>query len=153
DVVKNISNFQVFLDHKVVNNLDIDLDDAQQEIAFELLGYENVNQVYTGFQMWQNQYTSGIPYILQNGYNQKRSGDILFVPEPGFVEYGRTGSTHGSPMIYDTHVPLLFFGKGVKQGKTVNRTEIPDVAPTISTLLGMAFPNGTTGKPIGEVLE
>ncbi|WP_422860864.1 alkaline phosphatase PafA [Flagellimonas sp. S174] len=153
DIVMNISNFQVFLDHKVIENLDIDLDDAQDEIAFELLGYENVNQVYTAFQMWQNEYTSGIPSILQKGYNQKRSGDIFFVPRPGFAQYGRTGSSHGTPMIYDTHVPLLFFGKGIKKGTTVNRTEIPDVAPTISTLLGIAFPNGTTGKPIGEVLD
>ncbi|WP_067037693.1 alkaline phosphatase PafA [Allomuricauda sp. CP2A] len=153
DVVKNISNFQIFLDHKILSNLDIDLDDAEEEIAKELLKYEAVNQVYTGHQMWSNEYTEGIPYILQNGYNQKRSGDILFVPRPGFISYGKTGSTHGSPMIYDTHVPLLLYGKGIGQGSTVNRTEIPDIAPTIAALLGIAFPNGTTGKPIGEVLE
>ncbi|MEZ4811546.1 MAG: alkaline phosphatase PafA [Allomuricauda sp.] len=153
DVVKNVSNFQVFLDHKILANLDIDLDDAEEEIAMELLGYDEVNQVFTAHQMWQNNYTEGIPYIIQNGYNQKRSGDIMFVQRPGFISYGRTGSSHGSPMIYDTHVPLLLYGKGIKHGNTVNRTEIPDVAPTIAALLGIAFPNGTTGKPIGEVLE
>ncbi|WP_422348920.1 alkaline phosphatase PafA [Flagellimonas sp.] len=153
DVVTNISNYQVFLDHKVIHNLDIDLDDAQEEIAMELLGYGQVNQVYTASQMWQNEYTRGIPYILQNGYNQKRSGDVLLVPRPGHTSYRETGSTHGSPMIYDTHVPLLLFGKGIKKGSTVNRTEIPDIAPTVATLLGTAFPNGTTGSPISEVLE
>lgn len=153
DVVKNFSNYQVFLDHKVINNLDIDLKDAQMEIAAELLRYDEVNQVYTAHQMWQNEYTSGIAYKLQNGYNQKRSGDVLIVPRPGFVSYKHTGSTHGSPMIYDTHVPLLLFGKGIKKGSTVNRTEIPDIAPTVAALLGVAFPNGTTGKPIGEVLD
>lgn len=153
DVVKNISNYQVFLDHKVVNNLDIDLEDAQEDIAMELLRYDQIDKVYTGAQMWQNEYVQGIPYILQNGYNQKRSGDILFVPRPGFISYPETGSTHGSPMIYDTHVPLLFFGNGIKKGSTANRTEIPDIAPTIATLLGIAFPNGTTGKPIGKVLK
>nr|WP_299385661.1 alkaline phosphatase PafA [Allomuricauda sp.] len=153
DVVRNISNYQIFLDHKVIDNLDIDLDDAQEEIAMELLGYDQVNQVYTANQMWQNEYTRGIPYILQNGYNQKRSGDVLLVPSPAHISYKHTGSTHGSPMIYDTHVPLLLFGNGIKQGSTANRTEIPDIAPTIATLLGIAFPNGTTGRPIGEVLE
>ncbi|MFD2101690.1 alkaline phosphatase PafA [Flagellimonas iocasae] len=154
DVVKNISNNQIFLDHKILTNLDIDLDDAEEDIAKELLTYEAVNQVYTGHQMWANDYSEGIPYILQNGYNQKRSGDILFVQRPGFIfSSGRTGSTHGSPMIYDTHAPLLFYGKGIKQGSTVNRTEIPDIAPTLAVLLGIAFPNGTTGKPIGEVFS
>ncbi len=153
DVVKNQSNYQLFLDHKILNNLDIDLDDAQEDIAKELLGYEGISQVYTGHQMWENDYTEGIPYILQNGYNQKRSGDVLIVPSPGYISYSRTGSTHGSPQIYDTHVPLLLFGKGIKHGSTVNRTEIPDIAPTIASLLGIAFPSGTTGKPIAEVLE
>ncbi|NAY92875.1 alkaline phosphatase family protein [Muricauda sp. JGD-17] len=153
DIVKNISNYQVFLDHKVIANLDIDLEDVQEEIAMELLGYEYINQVFTGFQMWQNNYDSGIPYVLQQGYNQGRSGDILFVLRPGYASYRTTGSTHGSPMIYDTHVPLVFYGKGIKKGSTVNRTEIPDIAPTIATLLGIAFPNGTTGTPIAEVLD
>ncbi|SFC14948.1 Type I phosphodiesterase / nucleotide pyrophosphatase [Flagellimonas taeanensis] len=153
DVVKDLSNYQLFLDHKILTNLDIDLKEAQEDIAKELLSYEGIGQVYTAHQMWTNNYTKGIPYILQNGYNQKRSGDVLIVPNPGFILYGRTGSTHGSPQIYDTHVPLLLYGKGIKQGSTVNRTEIPDIAPTISALLGIAFPSGTTGRPIGEVLE
>ncbi|WP_421806595.1 alkaline phosphatase PafA [Flagellimonas sp.] len=153
DVVRDLSNYQLFLDHTILANLDIDLDDAQEAIAKELLSYEGIAQVYTGHQMWENEYTKGIPYILQNGYNQKRSGDVLLVPNVGFISYSRTGSTHGSPQIYDTHVPLLLYGKGIQQGSTVNRTEISDIAPTIATLLGIAFPNGTTGQPIGEVLQ
>lgn len=153
DLVKNISNNQVFLDRKVITNLDMDLDDVQEEIAFELLSYNHMDRAYTGYQMWQNEYTRGIPYILQNGWHQKRSGDILLVPKPAHISYPRMGSTHGSPMIYDTHVPLLFYGNGIKKGSTVNRTEIPDIAPTIASMLGAAFPNGTTGKPIVEVLK
>ncbi|UII78446.1 alkaline phosphatase PafA [Flagellimonas sp. CMM7] len=153
DIVKGISNHQYFLDRKVIDNLDMDLEDVQEEIAFELLGYEGIAKTYTGYQMWQNEYTKGISSIIQNGWNQKRSGDVIYVYKPGFISYHRTGSTHGSPMIYDTHVPLLFYGNGIKKGSTTNRTEIPDIAPTVATLLGIAFPNGTTGKPIGEVLE
>lgn len=153
DVVKSISNNQVFLDHKVVANLDMDLDDIQEEIANELLTYDNIDKVYTGMQMWQNNYTEGIPYILQNGWNQKRSGDVLYVQSPGYASYRSTGSTHGSPMIYDTHVPLLFYGNGIKNGETSSRTEIPDIAPTVASMLGIAFPNGATGKPIVEVLD
>jgi len=153
DVVRDLSNYQLFLDHKILANLDIDLNDAQEDIAKELLSYEGIGQVYTAHQMWANEYTYGIPYILQNGYNQKRSGDVLLVPSTSYISYSRTGSTHGSAQIYDTHVPLLLYGKGIKKGSTVNRTEIPDIAPTIAALLGIAFPNGATGQPIGEVLE
>ena len=153
DIVKNYSNNQIFLDHKIVKNLDLNLADVEVEIAQEFLGYDSIDRVYTANQMWNNEYTTGIPYILQNGYNQKRSGDVLVVLKPGFISYGTTGSTHGSPQIYDTHAPLLFYGKGIKPGSTVNRTEIPDIAPTISALLGISFPSGTNGKPITAVLE
>ncbi|MFD0798189.1 alkaline phosphatase PafA [Maribacter chungangensis] len=153
DIVKNFSNLQIFLDHKIIKNLDLDVKSVQEEIAKEYLGYDFIDRVYTGHQMWQNEYTRGIPYILQNGYNQKRSGDVLLVLKPGFIRYSTTGSTHGSPQIYDTHAPLLFFGKGIKKGSTVERTEIPDIAPTISALLGISFPSGSTGTPISEVLE
>ncbi len=153
DLVRNYSNYQLFLDHNVINNLDLELDDVEEDISKELLKYKDVDRVYTGEQMWQNEYTRGIPYILQKGYNLKRSGDILVVLKPGVISYSVTGSTHGSAQIYDTHTPLLFYGKGIKKGNTFVRTEIPDIAPTISALLGIAFPNGTTGRPIVEVLK
>ncbi|MEM1260246.1 MAG: alkaline phosphatase PafA [Bacteroidota bacterium] len=155
DMVKSISNYQVFLDRKVIDNLDMDLEEVQEEIAMELLGYGNMDKVFTGFQLWKNSYnqSSGTPYLIQQGWHQKRSGDIVFVQKPGFISYPKTGSTHGSPMIYDTHVPLLFYGNGIKKGETAARTEIPDIAPTLAVMLGIGFPNGTTGTPIQEVLE
>lgn len=153
DLLKNSSNNQLFLDHKIIKNLDMELEEVQETLAKELLTYDHIDRVYTAYQMWQNEYTEGISYILQNGYNQKRSGDILLVLDPGFADYSITGSTHGSPQIYDTHVPLLFYGRGIKRGSTVLRTETPDIAPTIAALLGIAFPSGTTGRPIAEVLE
>ncbi len=153
NLIQNYSNAQFFLDHDVIKSLDLELEDVQDNIARELLGYEGISMVFTGHQMEHNEYTRGIPYIIQNGYNQKRSGDVLLVLDPAVVYYPRTGSTHGSPFVYDTHVPLVFFGKGISRGSTVERTEIPDIAPTISSLMGIAFPNGTTGRPIEDVLE
>lgn len=153
DLLRNISNYQVFLDHRVIRNLDLSVREVQETLAAELLDNEGIEMVYTAYQMQHSEYTEGIPYILQNGYNQKRSGDILLVLKPGLADYKRTGSTHGSPQVYDTHAPLIFYGKGIKKGSTVSRTEIPDIAPTIAALLGIAFPNGTTGRPIEMVLD
>ncbi len=153
ELIKSNSNFQLFLDHKLIKNLDLDLREVEETIALEIRDYDGIDRTYSGYQMWQNDYSEGIAHLLQQGYNQERSGDVLYVLKPGFTNYTVTGSTHGSPQIYDTHVPLLFYGKGIKKGKTAKRTEIIDVAPTIATLLGIAFPNGTTGNPIVEVLE
>lgn len=153
NLIKNFSNASFFLDHEVIRNLDLKIEEVQHAIGQELLSYDGISRVFTGHQMNQNEYTNGIAYIMQNGYNQKRSGDVLLVLDPGVVYYPETGSTHGSPFAYDTHVPLLFYGKGIPKGSTVERTEITDIAPTIATLLGIAFPNGTSGSPIEEVLD
>ena len=79
DIVKKTSNNQLFLDYSVIKSLDLDIDDVEEELALELIQYDGIYKVFTANQMWQNQYTSGIPYIVQNGFNQKRSGDVLFV--------------------------------------------------------------------------
>ncbi|MDB4635483.1 alkaline phosphatase family protein [Flavobacteriaceae bacterium] len=153
DLIENISNYQVFLNRGLATQLDIDLREMQEDLAQFILQDSAVERTYTAYQMLGEEYTKGIPYILQNGYNPKRSGDVLFVLKPAVISYSKTGSTHGSPQIYDTHTPLLFFGKGFKQGASFERSEIPDIAPTVAAMLGIAFPNGTTGKPLTEVLE
>jgi len=153
DLIENISNYQVFLNRGLVAQLDIDLKGMQEDLAQFILQDSAVERTYTAHQMWGGEYTKGIPYILQNGYNPKRSGDVLFVLKPAVISYSRTGSTHGSPQIYDTHTPLLFYGKGFKRGASYERSEIPDIAPTLAAMLGIAFPNGTTGKPLTQVLE
>ncbi|MEA1785931.1 alkaline phosphatase PafA [Arenibacter sp. GZD96] len=153
DLIKNRSNGQLFLDHQLIKNLNINLREAQEALAIEMVQYEGIAQVYTAFQMWENSYSDGIAKMLQNGYHQKRSGDVLLVVNAGVIDYPETGSTHGSPQVYDTHVPLIFYGKGIQKGATTERTEIPDIAPTIASLLGIAFPSGTTGRPISKVLE
>lgn len=153
DVVKIFSNYQFFLDQDVVKNLDMSLREVQEAIAAEVLTYDSVEHVYTAYQMWQNEYTHGIPHLIQNGYYQKRSGDVIVVLKPDYVSYSDTGSTHGSPYSYDTHTPLLFYGKGIQKGSTVVRTEIPDIAATVAALLGIEFPSGETGNPIVEVLK
>ena len=89
----------------------------------------------------------------KNGHSLKYSGDIVFIQKPGYISNRRFGSTHASGMNYDTHVPLLFYGQGITKGSTVERTEIPDIAPTMSVLLGISFPNGTTGNPIKAVFD
>ncbi len=153
ELIRGASNNQLYLDHQVIRNLDLSERDVQETLAQELLDNEFIDRVYTAYQMQNTQYSLGIPYILQNGFNQKRSGDIFYVLKPGVTDYMATGTTHGSPQIYDTHVPLLFYGKGISQGSTVSRTEIPDIAPTIAVLLGISFPNGSTGKPVDAALE
>ena len=125
----------------------------QQKLATFILTQEKIHKVYTRNQIINGAYIKGMDAMIKNGFNQKRSGDIVYILYPSVVPSRKTGSTHGSGFIYDTHVPLLFYGKGIKHGQTNKRSEIVDIAPTIASLLNISFPNGTSGEPLFIMLD
>ena len=153
DLIENASHNQIFLNKDRIKSLGIDITEVEEALISELITYKHVDKVYSATTMRTTEFAKGIEALLQNGFNQKRSGDILVVFDPAVISYSKTGSTHGSGLNYDTHVPLLFYGKGIAQGSTLVKTRITDVAPTISSLLGISFPNGATGLPLGFVLK
>lgn len=153
DLIENVSNNQIFLNKAKLKELGLNIHDVEQALVDEQISYPNIAKVYTATTMNSTNFTTGIEVLLQNGYNQKRSGDVIVVDDIAHIAYSRKGSTHGSGLNYDTHVPLLFFGAGIKQGETLDKTVIPDIAPTISALLGISFPNGATGRPLGFILN
>ena len=96
----------------------------------------------------------GLKGMVIRGYNPKLSGDLVMVLESGYISANRTvGSTHGSGYTYDTHVPIIFFGKGIKSGSSANYYRITDIAPTVSKILNIRYPSGTTGNPITEIFK
>ena len=152
-LIEHISNDQIFLDKLKLSALGLKQQLITQAIVNKILTYPNINNAYTAKTMHSTAFVEGLPYLLQNGYSQKQSGDVLFVPNTAFISYGKKGSTHGSGLNYDTHVPLLFYGKGIKPGYTYNKTRVIDIAPTMSALLGISFPNAATGNPLDFVLH
>lgn len=153
DLIENFSNNQIFLNRAKISEMGLKLIDVQQAVVNEIIAYDHIDKAYTAMSMTQASFTAGIGELIQNGYNQKRSGDVIYVFDPAVLSYSLTGSSHGSSFNYDTHVPLLFFGKGIKHGETFKKTVITDIAPTMSAILGISFPNGATGQPLEFVLE
>ncbi len=153
NLIENISNNQLFFNYDEVAKNNVNTSILQKEIAHFILQENQLDKVYTREQLTAGNYTSGISKLIQKGFNQKRSGDLVFVFDPATIVYSKTGSTHGSGLIYDTHAPLLFFGQGIKKGSTTQRTKITDISPTISALLGITFPNGATGDVLSFVIQ
>ena len=92
---------------------------------------------------------------IQRNYHPRRSGHIYLVQKPyWFVfESGPIVAMHGSPWSYDTHVPLIFMGKGIDARQVERRVGIVDVAPTLSRLLGLTPPASSEGTPLLEVFN
>jgi hypothetical protein len=92
-----------------------------------------------------------------NNFHPKRSGDVYIVFEPNWFINDFDGltvaSTHGSPWTYDTHVPIVFAGNGIRHQVVSRRVETVDIAATLSVLLGTKPPSGSVGIPLTEVIE
>ncbi|APS37717.1 alkaline phosphatase PafA [Salegentibacter sp. T436] len=152
-LIESVYNSQIFFNYEVMEEAGISSSDLQSKLAHYILQLDQIDKVYTRDQLSSGSFVSGAGAAIQNGFNQKRSGDLVYVLDPATIVYSETGSTHGSGLMYDTHAPLIFYGNGVKKGSTTQRTEIVDIAPTVSAFLGISFPNGTTGKPLYMMLD
>ena len=157
-IVERLSNAQVFLNHEAftgdLKTAGIDLLVATELISQYLMGLDGIADVYTAANIRAADFgEKGVKGTMVRGFNHKRSGDILIVAEPNWMEYMETGTTHGSPYSYDTHVPLIFYGWGIAKGSSVEFQTVSDIAPTLSILLKIKFPSGCTGQPIGKVLK
>jgi len=92
-----------------------------------------------------------IKSMAVNGYNPKRCGSVIIIPEPGWYSGSSKGTTHGNWNPYDTHLPLVFMGWHVKHGYTNDVVSMADIAPTIAAMLHIQMPNGAVGKPVQAV--
>jgi len=144
----NFSNQQIFINENLFAEKKLSLQEFEQKTIAFLMTIDGIQNCNTASDMLKSSYTDLPRLLMQNGYNAKKSGVILVNYQPGWVEYAPKGSTHGAPFSYDTRVPLLFFGKGINSGKCFEKVNIIDIAPSISTLLNVPFPNGCSGKPL-----
>ncbi len=154
DVIENVSNGQVFLNHETLEKHNLNIPEFEQEIANYILTFEGVNRTYTENTLKTTVFDENIAATIQRGYNQKRSGDIMFVLESGWINAGyKTGCTHGSPYQYDTHVPLIWYGFNIPKGETSNKVIIPDIAATLAALLNINTPSACSGQPIKAIIK
>ncbi|MEC5144762.1 alkaline phosphatase PafA [Chitinophaga sp. 212800010-3] len=86
-----------------------------------------------------------------NGYNRKRTGAVIVIPEPGWFEGSLKGTTHGNWNPFDIHIPLVFMGWHVKHGASNETVHMTDIAATLAAMLHIQMPNGCVGKPVKEI--
>jgi predicted AlkP superfamily pyrophosphatase or phosphodiesterase len=153
--VLSFINRQFYLNHALIAAKKLDLAQVQEKVAAYVQHLEGVQQVTTASALSRGE--NGLDRYIQKGYQPRRSGEVVVTFLPGWLEgyQGKEikGTTHGSSNAYDTHVPLLWYGWQVKKGVSATRVSITDIAPTLAQLLRILEPNGTTGRPLLEVLQ
>lgn len=151
--IKTVMNYQVYLNDKNIAEQNRSKNDI---IEFVIANLKEKNFIINAFELnkvMEAALPSPQKEMMVNGYNPRRSGDIEFTLKTGYFDGGVKGTTHGLWNPYDAHIPCVFFGWGVKAGKTNRETYMTDIAPTLAALLHIQMPNGTVGKVITELIK
>ncbi len=148
--VEKVTNFQVYLNSEISTN---EIENVKKAVIKELLSIPFVSMAVDLQHLPEAALVEPIKKMLINGYNQKLSGDIQFVYKPHWFDGSSKGTTHGAWNPYDSHIPLLWYGWGIKVGKSNKECYMTDIAPTLSALLHIQMPSGCVGKVITEVMK
>lgn len=148
DLVKTVMNYQVFFNREVIKNQYLDFAKIKQTVVDFLKEDSCVLYACDMEKTMTESIPEEVKYRIVNGYNRERSGDIQIVLKPNFYTHGMKGTDHGAWNLYDTHIPLVFMGWGIKHGATTKRTFMTDIAPTIEAMIHVQAPNGCVGQPI-----
>ena len=155
NLIVSLLNYQVHLNYAAIEKANLDEEKVKKSII-KMLRHEDGVAYVVDMEGGENMMVPAeIREKIINGYNRKRSGAIQIITEPQWYDGTprSTGTTHGTWTPYDSHIPLVFMGWGVKHGTTNKVVNITDIAPTISSLLHVMEPNGSIGQPIVGVLQ
>ncbi len=152
--ILKIQNYQVYLNYAELDKQSKNIDSISTAILQLLKEKSFVQDAIDIAKMYQSVIPEPIKQLITNGYSAKRSGDIQIVFKQNYFEGEKlTGTNHGTWNPYDTHVPLLWYGWGIKKGVSYRQINLTDIAPTLAALLHIQMPNGCVGKVIEEMLD
>jgi predicted AlkP superfamily pyrophosphatase or phosphodiesterase len=141
-----------YLNHALIREKRLDPAVVRRVAATAVGAVPHVARVFTREQLLGGDVPPDpVSQRVVRSYYPGRSGDLEILLEPYWIR-GRDAATHGTPYLYDTHIPIVFMGPGVKRGLYDRATALNDVAPTLATMLEVEIPSGSSGRVLDEML-
>ncbi len=160
-LVSSIMNYQVFLNDSILaSDRTINRDEVKQSVRNWLMKTMPqqysvpVSYVIDLEDMGRMAVPEPIRTMVINGYNNRRSGCLQIICNPGWFESDHfAGTTHGSWNPYDSHIPLIWYGWHVPKGETHEVVNMTDISATLAAMLHIQMPNGCIGKPLKGLIN
>ena len=153
-LVVSMNNYQVHFNNQKIKNKKIDKKEMIQDVIELVQKKEGVARVFALENLGNVPMPEKIKKMIENGYYPMRGGEIQIMLKPGYIDaYSATGTTHGSWNPYDSHIPLVWYGWNIKQGKSTREVYMTDIASTVCAMLQIQMPSGSIGNVIEEVIK
>ncbi|MBC7926546.1 MAG: alkaline phosphatase family protein [Bryobacteraceae bacterium] len=142
-----------YLDYDVINSRKLNREEVENIAANAVRAIPHIYRVYTRSQLRTGSLLDDlVDRRVRAGFHAERGSDLFVVSEPYWL-FESSGTSHGTPYNYDSHVPVIFMGAGIRAGKYHGRIAVNDVAPTLATMLEVETPSGASGRVLTEMLE
>ena len=146
------SDHSIYIDHELVATKKLDLDRVEDAAKAAAAAVPHVLRAYALHELLAGAATDdAVGRYLANSVQARRTADVQVLLEPYWM-FGATGTTHGSVFGYDTHVPVIFMGPGIRPGAYRHDVTVNDVAPTLAEIVGVETPSGAAGRVLSEIL-
>jgi predicted AlkP superfamily pyrophosphatase or phosphodiesterase len=141
-----------YFNRKLVADKGLALSEVERLAARSVENLPHVARVFTRTQLLLGQAPGDtISQRVARSFNPRRSGDLEILLDPYWIR-GASDTTHGTPYGYDSHIPLIFMGPGIKPGTYVRSVVLNDLAPSMATLLEIETPGGSQGRALHEMM-
>jgi len=129
----------IWFDWSKVDRLGLDHERVKRAYRDSAKQLKGVAAAFTNTELQKKNTKAGpIERAVRRSFRYDRSGDVLISLKPGWVwNYDGTGATHGQAVKADQHVPVMFWGAGIKAGTYSTQAAPTDIAKTLGVLLGV----------------
>jgi predicted AlkP superfamily pyrophosphatase or phosphodiesterase len=143
----------LYLDMNTIRTRKLNVAEVEETAAQAARAEDHIARVYTHHELMSGQVQQDqIGRAFSLGFFGPRSGDLFILQEPYYL-FDSTGTSHGTPYGYDTHVPVIFWGPGIKPGSYSESITANDIAPTLASILQVEPPSGAIGRILTEILQ
>jgi predicted AlkP superfamily pyrophosphatase or phosphodiesterase len=158
DLIQEYFQPYLYLNETAIRDKGLDLAEVEAAVALEVEQLAGVAIAVSSEAIRTGKVpNTNVTRAILNNHQARRSGNIYIVFEPHWFINDFDGLTvtsgHGSPWHYDSYVPIVFAGNGLKLQEVNRRVETVDVATTLAAWLGAKPPSGASGEVLEEVLD
>ncbi len=153
DWVRSYYNQELFFNYKTFDAQGKSIEDGYSVIRKALDDYDGIVSVYSKEDLQHPLPHNKFTQLTRNGWNQMRSGDMAVQYSPGLIEYYNKGTDHESSYNYDTHIPLILMGKGIKNGVSSDPVDVSQIVPTVCMAISVALPDASEHRVIKKALH
>ena len=142
-----------YFNRELIRKYKVSEADVEETAAEAVRALPHIYRVYTADQVRNGRMQAdGISAAVTNSFFAGRSGDLYVLPENYYL-YDAAGTSHGTPYNYDTHVPVIFMGAGIRKGHYYEKAAPNDIAPTLAAISGVQEPSGSVGRVLQEMWQ